>query len=120
MHPTAARATIQLGVALGRLREEQIVGSEIHDRSETRIESVDAREVRAHDFHARNLAGMNGMGQRPRIEISDGIVGHGLVPNFRFVVTCVPSGSILRRWRVQLKNISGMCTAPRSSGHEVR
>jgi hypothetical protein len=46
---------------------------------------VDALEVRTHDFHARNLAGMDGMRQRQRIEISDGIMGHGfLAPTVHF------------------------------------
>jgi hypothetical protein len=52
MHPAAAPATGQLGIALGGLAEQPVIGCRIHDSCKMRVQQVNALQVCLRDFDA--------------------------------------------------------------------
>ena len=72
----AAGTAGELGVALGGLLQQHLVGREADDGVEVRIDAVDALQVGAHHLDARHLARMDRTRQRVRVEAGEVVAVH--------------------------------------------
>ncbi len=64
-------AARQLRIPLGGEPRECVAFLERHDRIDERIQALDLREIRVHDFDAGDLPRMNGFRERQRVEVDN-------------------------------------------------
>ncbi|MCY1459237.1 hypothetical protein D9M71_766930 [compost metagenome] len=75
MHPAARMATGQLAVTFIGLGQQRLGRAQRHQRVDLRVETFDMRQVSLHHLPARQLAGMDGLGQCLGIEGNNGVDG---------------------------------------------